>query len=141
MAYLAVRGSGGVNEVSQLHRQVSRRIFQVLFPRWPEIEVPITHVTNGVHTPTWDSALADDLWEDVCGKGRGHGATEGMEHQVRKVSDSDLWQLRTDSRKALVQYVRKQHAQQVSIRGASQEEVAKAAQVLDPDVLTLGFAR
>src|SRR5207244_2291314 len=63
MAYLAVRGSGAVNGVSQLHGQVSRGIFQVLFPRWPEIEVPVTHVTNGVHTPTWDSVRADDLWE------------------------------------------------------------------------------
>lgn len=141
MAYLAVRGSGAVNGVSQLHGQVSRRIFQVLFPRWPEIEVPVTHVTNGVHTPTWDSPRADGLWEAACGKGRWHGATESMEHDARKVSDSDLWQLRTDSRNALVHYVRKRHAQQVAVRGASPEEVAKAAQVLDPDVLTLGFAR
>jgi starch phosphorylase len=141
MAYLAVRGSGAVNGVSQLHGQVSRGIFQVLFPRWPEIEVPVTHVTNGVHTPTWDSVRADDLWEGACGKGRWHGATAGMEQNVRKVSDSDLWQLRTDSRGALVHYVRRRHAQQVGARGASPEEVAKAAEVLDPDTLTLGFAR
>ena len=141
MAYLAVRGSGAVNGVSQLHGQVSRRIFQVLFPRWPEIEVPVTYVTNGVHTPTWDSAPADDLWEAACGKGPWHGATASVEHDVRKVSDSDLWQLRTDSRRALVHYVRRRHAQQVAIRGASAEEVAQAAQVLDPDTLTLGFAR
>src|SRR5436309_6871010 len=141
MAYLAVRGSGAVNGVSQLHGQVSRGIFQVLFPRWPEIEVPVTHVTNGVHTPTWDSVRADDLWEGACGKGRWHGATAGMEQNVRKVSDSDLWQLRTDSRGALVHYVRRRHAQQVGVRGASPEEVAKAAEVLDPDTLNLGFAR
>ena len=141
MAYLAVRGSGAVNGVSQLHGEVSRRIFQVLFPRWPQIEVPVTHVTNGVHTPSWDSARADDLWERACGKGRWHGATASMEHDVRKVSDLDLWQLRTDSRNALVHYVRKRHARQVAARGASQEEVAKAGQVLDPDTLTLGFAR
>jgi starch phosphorylase len=141
MAYLAVRGSGAVNGVSQLHGQVSRRIFQVLFPRWPEIEVPVTHVTNGVHTPTWDSVRSDDLWEGACGKGRWHGATGSVEQDARKVSDSDLWQLRTDSRNALVHYVRRRHAQQVAVRGASSEEVAKAAQVLDPDVLTLGFAR
>jgi len=141
MAYLAVRGSGAVNGVSQLHGQVSRRIFQVLFPRWPEMEVPVTHVTNGVHTPTWDSAPADDMWEAACGKGRWHGATASVEHDVRKVSDSDLWQVRTDSRRALVHYVRRRHVQQVAVRGASAEEVAQAAQVLDPDTLTLGFAR
>jgi glycogen phosphorylase len=141
MAYLAVRGSGAVNGVSELHGEVSRRIFQVLFPRWPQMEVPVTRVTNGVHTPTWDSVRADDLWERACGKGCWHGATASMEHDVRKVSDFDLWQLRTDSRNALVHYARKRHARQVAARGASQDEVAKAAQVLDPDTLTLGFAR
>lgn len=141
MAYLAVRGSGAVNGVSQLHGQVSRRIFQALFPRWPEIEVPVTHVTNGVHTPTWDSVRADGLWERVCGKGRWQGAAASMEHDVRTVSDSDLWQLRTDSRGALVRYVRRRHAQQIAVRGASPEEVSRAAEVLDPDTLTLGFAR
>ena len=55
MAYLAMRASGAVNGVSQLHGEVSRRIFQPLFPRWPGDEVPIGHVTNGVHVPTWDS--------------------------------------------------------------------------------------
>ena len=68
MAYLAIRGSGAINGVSKLHGQVSRRLFQPLFPRWPETEVPVTHVTNGVHTPTWDSAEADRLWELSCGK-------------------------------------------------------------------------
>ena len=61
MAYLAIRGSGAVNGVSRLHGQVSRRLFQPLFPEWPEHEVPVGHVTNGVHMPTWDSAVADDL--------------------------------------------------------------------------------
>jgi starch phosphorylase len=78
MAYLAIRGSGGVNGVSKLHRQVSRRIFQFLFPGWPETEVPVTHVTNGVHMPTWDSAEADRLWELACGKNRWRGTLENM---------------------------------------------------------------
>ena len=141
MAYLAVRGSGAVNGVSQLHGQVSRRIFQVLFPRWPEIEVPVSYVTNGVHTPTWDSAQADALWERACGKGCWRGTTTNMEEDLLNVSDSELWQLRTDSRSALVNYVRKHHARQLASRGASSEEVANAAQALNPDTLTLGFAR
>ena len=141
MAYLAVRGSGAVNGVSRLHGQVSRRIFQPLFPRWPEIEVPVTHVTNGVHTPTWDSAEADRLWEATCGKDRWREATEGMEQDIRKVSDSDLWQLRADGRKSLVQYVRKRHSRQLAEAGASSEDIAQAAQALDTDTLTVGFAR
>ena len=64
-----------------------------------------------------------------------------MEHDFGKINDSELWQLRTDSRSALVNYVRKHHARQLASRGASSEEVANAAQALNPDTLTLGFAR
>ncbi len=70
MAYLAIRASGAVNGVSQLHGEVSRSIFQPLFPRWPGDEVPIGHVTNGVHVPTWDSQASDELWTRYCGKER-----------------------------------------------------------------------
>ena len=141
MAYLAVRGSGAVNGVSQLHAQVSRRIFQPLFPRWPVMEVPITHVTNGVHTPTWDSAEADSLWELICGKERWRESMAGVEECFRRASDSELWQLRSNGRKSLVQYVRKCHSRQLSEQGASAEDLEQAAQTLDTDTLTLGFAR
>ena len=141
MAYLALRGSGAVNGVSRLHGQVSRRIFQPLFPRWPEIEVPVTHVTNGVNTPTWDSADADRLWEVTCGKDRWRESTAGLEQGLRKASDSDLWKLRADGRNTLIHYVRKRYARQLAGLGASEEDLAHAAQVLDPDTLTLGFAR
>ncbi|MGP8156455.1 MAG: alpha-glucan family phosphorylase [Candidatus Acidiferrales bacterium] len=141
MAYLAVRGSGAVNGVSRLHGQVSRKIFQVLFPRWPETEVPITYVTNGVHMPTWDSPEADHLWETVCGKGRWRDTMAGLEDALRKASDSDLWQLRADSRRSFIAYVRKRYVRQLASRGASTEDIARAAQVLDADTLTLGFAR
>jgi len=141
MAYLAFRGSGAVNGVSRLHGQVSRKIFQILFPRWPQAEVPVTSVTNGVHVPTWDSAEADELWESSCGKGRWRGTTENLESALRCVSDSDLWQLRARSRKALVDYVRKVHVRQLAGQSVSLEELSRAAQALDADVLTLGFAR
>src|SRR5579862_7210369 len=141
MAYLAVRGSGAVNGVSQLHGQVSRQIFQKLFPRWPEIEVPVTHVTNGVHTPTWDSAGADRLWEAASGKERWRETTERLGQDLREVSDSDLWQLRGDARKSLVDYVRKRHTRRLAVLGASSEDLAQAAEALDAGTLTLGFAR
>jgi glycogen phosphorylase len=141
MAYLAVRGSGAVNGVSKLHGQVSRRIFQPLFPRWPETEVPVTHVTNGVHTPTWDSAEADRLWESMCSKDCWRGTLANMMEDVKDVSDSDLWQLRANNRKDLVDYVRRIYARQLAGRGASSEDLADARLVLDNNVLTLGFAR
>ena len=141
MAYLAIRGSGAINGVSKLHGQVSRRLFQPLFPRWPETEVPVTHVTNGVHTPTWDSAEADRLWELSCGKQCWHGTLADTEKDIRAASDSSLWQLRADSRKALVEYVRRLYGRQLATRGASSEDLAQAAQILDDNILTLGFAR
>src|SRR5208337_4351522 len=93
MAYLALRGSGAVNGVSRLHGEVSRRIFQGLFPRWPEREVPVSHVTNGVHAPTWDSAEADRLWHTASGKERWMGSATDFESDFAQVSDSQLWQL------------------------------------------------
>ena len=141
MAYLAIRGSGAINGVSKLHGQVSRRLFQPLFPRWPETEVPVTHVTNGVHTPTWDSAEADRLWELACGKQYWYGTLADTEKDIRATSDSSLWQLRADSRKALVEYVRRLYGRQLASRGASSEDLAHAAMMLDDNILTLGFAR
>jgi glycogen phosphorylase len=141
MAYLAIRGSGAVNGVSRLHGRVSRRLFQSLFPRWPEWEVPVTHVTNGVHAPTWDSAAADALWTKTCGAGRWRGALETVETDLRSVSDMELWGLRTAGRKALVEYARERTAQELSARGAAAEDIARIRSALSPDVLTLGFAR
>jgi starch phosphorylase len=141
MAYLAVRGSGAVNGVSRLHGQVSRHLFEPLFPRWPATEVPIGHVTNGIHVPTWDSPAADDLWTKACGKERWLGTTEKLERRIRTVPDLDLWQFRKASSMALVEYARGRLVRQLTVSGASPEEVEVAARLLDPDVLTLGFAR
>jgi starch phosphorylase len=141
MAYLAIRGSGSVNGVSRLHGEVSRRLFQPLFPRWPGDEVPIGHVTNGVHMPTWDSAPADDLWTEVCGKERWRAASETMEQDMLKVSDACLWQFRTTSTKALVEYARQRLSRDLMASGSPPEDVERARHIFDPNVLTLGFAR
>ena len=114
MAYLAIRGSGSVNGVSRLHGKVSRHIFAPLFPRWPEDEVPVGHVTNGVHMPTWDSAQADDLWTEACGKDRWLGTTEALAQDIRRVPGARLWQLRNSARKSLVEYARKRLSQQLA---------------------------
>src|SRR5882762_6502221 len=106
MAYLAIRGSGAVNGVSRLHGQVSRRIFQSLFPRWPEVEVPVAHVTNGVHTPSWESAAADTLWTKTCGAERWSQALTTIERDVASASDGELWALRTAARTVLVDHAR-----------------------------------
>jgi len=141
MAYLALRGSGAVNGVSQLHGKVSRSIFQPLFPRWPQEEVPIGHVTNGIHVPTWDSEASDALWTKHCGKARWLGETCQIEEAIEKVSDQELWAMRQASRNTLVDYARHRYARQLAESGASREEIAQAGQILDPEALTLGFAR
>jgi starch phosphorylase len=141
MAYLAVRGSGAVNGVSRLHGKVSRHIFQPLFPHWPQDEIPVGHVTNGVHMPTWDSAPADDLWTEACGKDRWLGTTKAMEQDIRRVSDARLWQFRTAASRSLVEYARERLSRQLTFTGASPGEVDLAKQLFNPNALTLGFAR
>ncbi|MGA2751916.1 MAG: alpha-glucan family phosphorylase [Verrucomicrobiota bacterium] len=141
MAYLAIRGSGSVNGVSRLHGKVSRHLFEPLFPHWPADEVPVGHVTNGVHMPTWDSAVADDLWTKACGKDRWLGTTETLEQDIRRVSDDSLWQFRIAARKSLVEYARERLARHYVVAGASSETVEEAKHLFDPNALTLGFAR
>lgn len=140
MAYLAIRGSGAVNGVSRLHGKVSRGIFQSLFPHWPEIEVPVGHVTNGVHMPSWDSAEADAVWTEYCGKERWLGRTEVLEGKIRRAPYDKLWQLRTDARKSLIGYVRERLSKQLAASGAATEEIGSAQHIFDSNALTLGSA-
>jgi starch phosphorylase len=141
MAYLAIRGSGSVNGVSRLHGKVSRQLFEPLFPHWPQDEVPVGYVTNGVHVPTWDSAAADDLWTEACGKDRWLGPTENLGQDIHRLSDSRLWQFRTAASQSLVQYARERLSSQLAASGASTEAIEGAKHLFDPNALTLGFAR
>ena len=141
MAYLAIRGSGAVNGVSRLHGQVSRQLFGPLFPHWPADEVPVGHVTNGVHMPTWDSAPADDLWTQTCGKERWLGTAANLEQRIRGVSDASLWEFRTAASKSLIEYARQRLAGHYAAAGAAPETVEEARHLFDPNALTLGFAR
>ena len=137
MAWLAVRSSGQINGVSKLHGQVSRHIFQPLFPRWPETEVPIGSVTNGIHVPTWDSVAADALWTTACGTKRWRG-DRAVEDDIRRLSDVQLWEMRSAGRKTLVDRIRKRYAHQLASEGRPPSD---AGAVFDEKTLTLGFAR
>ncbi len=141
MAYLAMRGSGAVNGVSQLHGTVSRDIFQPLFPRWPRSEVPVGHITNGVHVPSWDSSEADALWTQTCGKDRWVGTLEHLRPLITEVRDDALWAFRVSQRLTLIKYVRRRLIRQLKEHGESAERIHFAEHVLDPNALTLGFAR
>jgi starch phosphorylase len=140
-AFLAVRGSGAVNGVSRLHGEVSRRLFAPLFPRWPADEVPVGHVTNGVHMPTWDSQAADAMWTEACGKDRWLGTSETLHHDIRRVSDERLWDMRAAGRQSLVEYARQRLVRQLAASSRSADMAEFARGVFDPRALTLGFAR
>lgn len=141
MGYLAMRGCGAVNGVSQLHSLVSQKIFQPLFPRWPECEVPIGSVTNGIHVPSWHSAAADKLWSDECGEDRWLAPTEKLTKLMRQVPYDKLWNMRNTGRKALVEYAKNRFKRQSIVRGMTEEEIKAVIDCFDPNVLTLGFAR
>lgn len=140
MAYLAIRGSGAVNGVSHLHGEVSRKLFQNLFPRWPAEEVPVGYVTNGVHMPCWDSVYADKIWTDACGKDRWKGNLENLDQQILEIPGEKLWKFRTDSRKNLIGFIRNEFERQVSASGQP-GMIEMAKEIFDPNTLTLGFAR
>jgi glycogen phosphorylase len=141
MALLAMRGSGAVNGVSRLHGKVSRRLFQSVFPHWPEAEVPISHVTNGVHVPIWDSAEADTLWTEACGQKRWDCDIEMLGAGIQQIPDNRLWEMRRTSRRSLIEFIRAYLARQIAGHGASAREIKEASQIFEPDTLTLGFAR
>jgi glycogen phosphorylase len=138
-AYLAIHGSGCANAVSRLHRRVSQRIFQPLFPRQPQTQVPIGHITNGVHVPSWDSAAADTFWTESCGKNRWIGTLQEMEQAVCRATDDALWTIRMESGRLLVEAVRRRiiGQQAVSRDGAAPFGII----ALDDNTLTLAFAR
>ncbi len=139
MAYLAMRGSGAVNAVSRLHGEVSRGIFQDLFARWPRAEVPIGYVTNGVHTPTWDSLEADRIWTQAYGPDRWRGTMESLGSRIRNLPDSELWKMRCANRAELVEYVRRRLPKDLAARGNLNQTWVE--NIFDPNCLTIGFAR
>jgi len=141
MAYLGIHGCGAVNGVSQLHAQVSRKMFSNLFPRWPVAEVPIACVTNGVHVPSWDSSEADALWHKACGSDRWRQDLDDIETQIRATSDEELWKMRCANREHLVDEVRSRNKRQESSIGTWSASGRRGANIFDPNVLTLGFAR
>jgi starch phosphorylase len=141
MAYLAVRGSGAVNGVSRLHGEVSRRLFMPLFPRWPEEEVPIGFVTNGVHMPTWESVAAEEFWRAACGGDRWQTAYATMNENFLRIPDESFWKLRCTNRRSMVAHIRSRLPKQLAASGAPAEIIKEASQIFDPNILTLGFAR
>lgn len=142
MAALAMSNSCSVNGVSQLHAEISRNMFSGRWPNLPLEEVPIDHVTNGIHTMTWLSRGTTELFDDRLGPAwREDPSNPEVWERVGQIPDREIWEMRENERGDLVRFCRRRLRQQLRQGSAGPEDVAEAMDVLDPRVLTIGFAR
>ncbi|MGH8866938.1 MAG: alpha-glucan family phosphorylase [Actinomycetes bacterium] len=139
MAVMGLRLAQRANGVSLLHGSVSREMFSGLWPGFDGRDVPITSVTNGVHAPTWVARQVLDLASREIGPSLVEEAQNW--EAIDKLADADVWQLRRALRAALVDDVRTRVRASWRQRGASEAELGWTHTILDPDVLTIGFAR
>ncbi|NLT53611.1 MAG: glycosyltransferase family 1 protein [Actinomycetales bacterium] len=139
MAVMGLRLAQRANGVSRLHGDVSRSMFDGLWPGFDAVEVPITSITNGVHAPTWVDRRVRDLADKYIGPELTNDA-QGWE-RVDEVPDEEVWGTRRQMRANLVDEARRRVRASWIERGASPAELGWVEGILDPDVLTLGFAR
>ncbi len=141
-AVLALRLAARANGVSKLHGKVSRNMWQSLWPGVPANEIPIGHVTNGVHFRSWISAEFNQLYDRYLGpQWREEPANTDVWSHVQSIPAEELWRTHERRRERLVAWARRRVREQRLRRGAPQSELDAAAEVLDPDALTIGFAR
>jgi len=142
MAVLAIRTADGCNGVSKLHGEVSRDMWQSIWPRVPTEEVPIGHVTNGVHARTW---LAPDLiWlydRYLPRNWKTKPDDQSVWEAVEQVPDEEMWRIHEHRRQRLVHWIRRTHREQLERRGASSMEIDAVDELFDHTTLTIGFAR
>lgn len=142
MAILALRTTAKSNGVSMLHAEVSRKMWQSNWPKVPLSEVPITHVTNGVHPPSYISMEMQELLLRYIGpKWVKQPGDQSIWQAIERIPDLELWRTRERRREHLVAFARHRFAQQLKRRGANRRTIEEAYETLNPDVLTIGFAR
>ncbi len=142
MAVLALNTSNRCNGVSRLHGEVSRQMWAKLWPGVPVPDVPIDHVTNGVHIRSWISPRLAHLYDRYLGWAwQRNPADHSVWDQVEKIPDEELWRSHERERERLVTWCRRRIREQLNRRGASRTNIDLAAGALDPDVFTIGFAR
>lgn len=143
MAVLALRHVNSCNGVSKLHTEVSRRLFRGWFPRFPDREIPIDTVTNGIHIESWLSECAEMMWmKPYVGPDVDEHPESADWERVAGIPDGVLWNCLNHRRERLVDFARDRLRRQLGQRGVPPEEAAeRARQTLDPGVLTIGFAR
>ncbi len=142
MAILAARHSTFMNGVSRLHGDVTRKMASRIWSGYPLDEVPIGYVTNGIHTRSWISMEMSALFHRYLGpRWADEPANQKVWDRVDRIPDQELWRVHQIRRERLVNYARNRLVAQVKQRGGSNGEIRAAAAALDPDRLTIGFAR
>jgi starch phosphorylase len=142
MAVFAIKMASFVNGVSQLHGKVSREMFKPLWADLPLEEVPITAITNGVHARSCVVKSTQGLYDSYLGPSWSEApADHPLWDRIKSIPDEELWRNHERCRSELVLFVRERLQKHLHDRGASPVELARAAEVLDPSVLTIGFAR
>jgi starch phosphorylase len=142
MTVLGLKLARRVNAVSSLHGEVSRAMWKGLYPGRPEDAVPIGHVTNGVHVPSWLAPQMARLYDRHLGVGwhRQSGANETWA-AIETVDDGELWETHLSLKAQLLNFVRRRAREQAERRNEPQEILRRLDKVLSPDALTIGFAR
>ena len=142
MTVLGLRLARRANAVSALHGEVSRAMWKGLTPGKTEDRVPIGHITNGVHVPSWLAPQMSRLYDRHLGAGwQQHGAEARIWEGIENVDDGELWETHLSLKLQLIEFVRSRTVKQAEIRGESQEAQNRLSGILSPDALTIGFAR
>jgi glycogen phosphorylase len=142
MAVLALRLSNWNNGVSRLHGKVSRNMFRPVWPRLPEVDLPITHITNGVHIPSWISrGMAENLDRYLGPRWIEDPDSEKVWERVNQIPDTEVWRTHERGRERLVAFARQRLRTQLANRGQSNRDLQMATEVLNSEILTIGFAR
>jgi len=142
MTVLALRMAQFANGVSELHGSVSREMWQNVWPGVPVDELPISHITNGIHTRTWLCTELARLYDRYLGPRWFDKPTNHMVwERVNRIPDAELWRAHERMRERLVGYVRGSLQKQLENRGTNRSAIKAAREVLDPEALTIGFAR
>jgi len=142
MPVLAIRLSGYVNGVSKLHGQISREVWGSLWPGVPEKEVPIIAITNGIHMKTWLADELGSLYQRYLGPTWSESVFEkSVWDSVDQIPEEELWSVHQRCKEQLIVFARKRLMSQMQRRGRCHGELRQAEEVLDPEALTIGFAR
>jgi len=142
MTVLGLKLSRRANAVSSLHGEVSRAMWKCLYPGKPEDAVPIGHITNGVHVPSWLAPQMCRLYDRHLGVGWQANSGEAKTwEEIENVDDGELWETHLSLKSQLLDFARRRAREQADRRGEGHEALQTLSKVLSPDALTIGFAR